>query len=174
MTKTLILFASSRNDGGTMKALSAVLNDRKLGDEIEFINLNEKNISYFDYDHKNIDDDFIEVAIKMTESDNIIFVTPVYWYMMSASLKTVFDRFTDLITIRKDLGRRLKNKKCFVICCGDDVNLPQGFEKPISETSKYLEMDYCGYFYYSTGEGISDNNQQDRAIEFGKKIFERE
>ena len=54
----------------------------------------------------------------MVQYEQIIFATPIYWYAMSAQLKTFFDRMTDLLTIHKPLGRQLrKGKKMFLIAC---------------------------------------------------------
>jgi len=168
MKKTLVIFASSRSDGNTGKALEAVIAGRNL----EVINLREKNISPYDYQNRNREDDFLELAEKMTKSDVIIFATPVYWYTMSAQLKTFFDRFTDLITIRKDLGRALKGKLCYVIATGADTALPPGFESPISATCAYLDMIYKGSLYcYVRKDGSFGPGALEKAEEFGKEVF---
>jgi multimeric flavodoxin WrbA len=60
----------------------------------------------------------------MIEHDAIVFATPVYWYAMSGLMKVLFDRFTDLVTVRKDLGRRLRGRRVFLIACGTDPDLP--------------------------------------------------
>jgi len=168
MKKILVIFASSRSDGNTSKAMNAVIAGRNL----EVINLLEKNISPYDYEGRNRDDDFLELAEKMTKSDVIIFATPVYWYTMSAQLKTFFDRFTDLITIRKDLGRALKGKLCYVIATGADTMLPQGFESPISATCAYLDMIYKGSLYcYVRKDGSFGPGALAKAGEFGRELF---
>jgi len=171
--KTLVIMGSSRSDGDTMRVVKTVLGDASA----EIIKLNEKKISPYDYAHKNTEDDFQDIAQKMVEADNIIFATPVYWYSMSAQLKAFFDRFTDLITIRKDLGRKLKGKKCYVISCGSDVKLPPGFENPFSATCAYLDMEYKGCFYYYTGKADNDfkktalKKASEEATNFGRIIF---
>jgi len=119
----------------------------------EYIYLRDLEISYYDSDNKNREDDFISLAERMSESDIIVFATPVYWYTMSASMKTLFDRFTDLITVRKDLGRQLKGKRCYVVASGFSKEMPEHFEAPFDLTFKYFLMDYKGCFYY-----CSDNN----------------
>ena len=148
MSKSLIIFGSSRSDGDTMMAVKEQLGEDLGGAEL--IDLKEKNISYFDYEHKNEGDDFLNIAEKMVEADKIIFATPVYWYCMSGVLKTFFDRFTDLVSIRKDLGRALKGKIVYVIACGAEQNAPDGFEKPFISSCKYLDMEYKECFYYCT------------------------
>ncbi len=166
--KILILFASSRNNGNTRKALDAVIN----GHRPEIIDLAKKNITPYDYHNRNRDDDFRKIAEKMAESDIIVFATPVYWYTMSAQLKTFFDRFTDLISIRKDLGRRLKGKTCYVISTGSDSELPPGFESPIAATCGYMDMVYKGAFYCPIGkDGTFAPDGKEKAKEFAEKLF---
>lgn len=86
----------------------------------------------------------------MIEHYAIVFATPVYWYAMSGLMKVLFDRFTDLVTVRKDLGRQLKDRRVFLIACGADPDLPEGFEVPFRRTADYLAMKYCGSFYVQT------------------------
>ena len=47
--------------------------------------------------------------------DTIIFATPVYWYSMSGTLKTFFDRLSDLLHYKKELGRQMRGKKMAMI-----------------------------------------------------------
>ena len=51
----------------------------------------------------------------ISKYDTIIFATPVYWYSMSGILKVFIDRITDLLTIEKELGRKLRGKKMAVV-----------------------------------------------------------
>lgn len=168
MTNTLVILGSARGDGDTIAAVKNVVCENKT----ELINLLDYNISPYDYENKNADDDFIKLAEKMVVTDKIIFATPVYWYAMSAQLKTFFDRFTDLITIRKEVGRKLKGKKCYVISCGSATNLPVGFEEPFSETCNYLDMEYKGCLYCYTGKDKDEKNKMPEKVKsFSKKIF---
>lgn len=66
----------------------------------------------------------------MLHDDKIIFATPVYWYSMSGLMKTFFDRLTDLVTIQKSVGRKLKGKETFLFAVGTDDLLPAGFTIP--------------------------------------------
>ena len=38
--------------------------------DAKIIDLKSKNISYFDYEHKNMDDDFIPTMLEILEYDN--------------------------------------------------------------------------------------------------------
>jgi multimeric flavodoxin WrbA len=147
VTKPLVIFGSAREDGGTMEAVNLVVGSHP----ITLVNLLEKDIQPYAYTDKASADDFLPIAQQMTEAETIIFATPVYWYAMSGRLKNFFDRFTDLITVRKDMGRALKGRNCYLICAGAQKKIPPGFEEPFSATCSYLKMDYRGCFYYYTG-----------------------
>lgn len=165
---TLIIFGSARSEGNTKKALEAVLGGRK----IEAINLLEKKIAYYDYERTQEDDHFLSISEKMVGSDKIIFATPVYWYSMSAQMKTLFDRLTDLISLRKDLGRSLKGKTCYLVSTGTDEVLPTGYEEVFSRTAKYFDMQFGGSFYYHVQKGEPMNEEtKHSAQKFGDAIF---
>lgn len=137
--KKIIIIGSSRNDGDTKKLVSKLMFHSKW----ESINLNDYVFSYFDYSHKNKDDDFIPLMKKITtEYTTIIFATPVYWYSMSGIMKVFFDRITDLLTIEKEIGRKFKNISMAVISCSEGDNLGDSFWLPFKKTAEYLEMDY--------------------------------
>ena len=85
-TRAIAILGSSRSDSNTRRLLDLVLNDRP----IEVIDLARLNFGYYDYQHRNAEDDFARLAPKLIEARAIIFATPFYWYAMSAPLKTFF------------------------------------------------------------------------------------
>lgn len=91
MNNAIAVFASARRDGNTGKFIDWISSE--LG--IEVINLLDKDISPYDYDHKNIGDDFLPVMNKLLDYEDIIFATPVYWYGPSAQMKVFIDRTSD-------------------------------------------------------------------------------
>lgn len=135
----IIILGSSRKDGNTKKIVDIFNRDL----HFEIVHLIEKNITYYDYEHKNRDDDFFGIITKIIEKDLIIFATPVYWYTMSAPLKTFFDRFSDLVRIRKEVGRKLRGKEMMVISCGSSA-LDFDFYLPFRKSAEYLDMTYLG------------------------------
>lgn len=141
----LIIFGSSRSNGDTLRAVRAVFDDST---SIPFIDLSRMNLSYYDYDHKNSDDDFLTIAENMIQHNPIILATPVYWYTMSAIMKTFIDRWSDLLDIQKDIGRKLRGKTIFVIT-SYLVSLPKGFEDAFSQTAEYMGMKYSGCYYFN-------------------------
>ena len=104
-------------------------------------------ITPFDYQHQNINDDFIALISNLVKYDHIVFATPVYWYSMSAQMKILFDRFSDLLNVEKALGRKLRHKKCSVLATGFDQSLPNCFLQPFVLTASYLGMEYVDCFY---------------------------
>ena len=111
--KTIAVIGSSRRNGNTGKLLDTIANE--LG--IEVIDLSTKNISPFDYEHKNSHDDSQAIMSHILKHDNIIFAPPVYWYSMSAQIKVFIDRMSDFLDIAelKGQGRELRTK--IVLCC---------------------------------------------------------
>lgn len=140
MSDSVIIFGSARNDGNTNLAVK-YLNENITAD---LINLNDLNISYYDYEHSNSGDDFLPTAESILNYKNIIFASPVYWYSMSAIMKTFFDRFTDLVTIRKDLGRSFKGKRIFVLSTSGSQKNIDIFVKPFEATAEYFNMEFGG------------------------------
>jgi hypothetical protein len=77
---------------------------------------------------------------------------------MSSPLKIFIDRFSDLITTHRDIGRGLRGRKTYLLATGTDNALPPGFEKPFELTSKYFDMEFRGSLYlpFECEEGITD------------------
>lgn len=143
----LIIIGSSRKQSDTKSFVNEVFRSttHKQLDLLDF------HITPYNYDGIYPVDDFNKLAEEILQHDAIIFATPVYWYAMSAVMKQVFDRITDLVTIRKSTGRLLKDKTIFLIAVGDNAEIPEGFEIPFKNTAEYLDMKYGGCIYFSTG-----------------------
>ncbi|MFK7967768.1 MAG: flavodoxin family protein [Rickettsiaceae bacterium] len=157
MTNPIIIIGSSRSHGETRKAVDLIVGSHN----IPTIDLKTLNISIYDYEHQNKNDDFIPLMEGIMEHDLIVLATPVYWYTMSATMKIFLDRLTDLFEIRKDLGRKLCGKKLFIISTVGKTSLPQGFEDAFWQTAKYLNMEYEGCSFI-----CSDNNNNIEAKRF--------
>ncbi|MEM6514942.1 MAG: NAD(P)H-dependent oxidoreductase [Bacteroidota bacterium] len=135
----VIILGSSRANGNTAKV---VVQLSEIG-QFSIINLLDYNITRFDYDHSNSKDDYIPLIKEVTENYNlIIFATPVYWYAMSGIMKNFFDRFTDLLKVEKELGRRLRGKYMAAISSANSENLGEDFWLPFQKTAAYLGMTY--------------------------------
>ncbi|WNJ16986.1 NAD(P)H-dependent oxidoreductase [Pontibacter sp. G13] len=142
--QTCIILGSARSDGHT--AIVAARLAELIGAEV--IDLNQYQIGFFDYDQAHESDDFLPLIRRISQSyDHIILASPVYWYTMSAQLKTFLDRFSDLLKWHKDLGRDFRGKSLgFLSCMGSD-GPPQSLDEPIRLSAEYLGMDYLGHVH---------------------------
>ncbi len=141
MNKTVIIQGSARTRGDTQ----IVANYLNKNHQFDVIDLKTKNIGHFDYEFKNASDDFIPLMKNIIEKyDTIIFATPVYWYAMSGVLKVFFDRMSDLLHYKKELGRQLRGKNMAMISNSNTNDLKIGFSMPFIESANYLGMNYLG------------------------------
>lgn len=148
-TKTVIILGSSRDIGNT----SNVINELIKITNWDLINLNDYSISNYDYEHSNINDDFINLMCRLVANyDILVFATPVYWYSMSGVMKAFLDRFTDLLTVKKDIGRKLKGKNIAVISSSGGDNLGSLFWIPFKKSAEYLGMNYLADLHTIQGQ----------------------
>lgn len=154
MDNSIILFASSRRNGNTGKLTDRVASE--LG--IEIVDLGEKEISAFDYDHKNRNDDFEPLMRKVLNYKNIIFSSPIYWYSVAPSMKVFLDRISDYLDLTDLLedGRRLRGKFGYVICTSVSERPDEPFINAFKETFAYLGMEFGGYLNANCENGYID------------------
>ncbi|GAB5387381.1 MAG: hypothetical protein Alpg2KO_03490 [Alphaproteobacteria bacterium] len=163
--RILALLGTSRSDGNTRKVLDATV--QGMGSSTRIMDLQTLALQPYDYDQNYSDDTFLHLAAEMAESDLILFATPVYWYAMSAQMKVLFDRLSDLLGTHKALGRALAGRKTAMIATGTDADLPDGFEVPFQRTSTYFDMDYLGALYMPEGKSAeSEAVRADRIRQF--------
>ncbi|GJL92762.1 flavodoxin family protein [Hyphococcus sp.] len=149
----LALNGSSRADGDTARLLSAAL--RPL-DDVERFDLDALRIGPYSYEHANADDDFLPLAQRMLKARTIILASPVYWYSMSAQMKALFDRLTDLTDMPyKPLGKQLAGKTMFVVATGSDDAPPVSFAPPFEDTAGYFNMRWGGMLYRAGRDALS-------------------
>jgi multimeric flavodoxin WrbA len=143
MEKTAILIATSNGNGNTMAMVKVIA--EKINATV--FDLQNYDISAFDYQHNNLDDDFIGLVEQLLEYDQIVFATPVYWYTMCAQMKVFFDRLSDLLSVKKELGRKFRGKYSAVISTGSTDIPERSFEEVFINSFNYLGMSYKGMIY---------------------------
>lgn len=142
--KAVVILASSRSYGNTAGLSDDIANRI----DADLIDLNQYKIQPYSY-VEEYEDDFVELIKRMVKVyDTFIFATPVYWYSMSGVLKVFFDRFTDLITLYKDLGRELGGKSVYVITTSSGDHLGDQFWLPFQKTFNYLNMSFKGGYHF--------------------------
>jgi multimeric flavodoxin WrbA len=121
--------------------------------EDNLIDLKNYDISDFDYEYKNKNDDFMKILTQALQYKTIILATPIYWYSMSAIMKRFVDRISDLLSEDKDTGRLLRNKNLAIITSYSiNPEGKDGFEPVFINTANYLGMNYLGCYFHYAGD----------------------
>ena len=136
-----IYINGSSRKGGHTTSIAKLLKGKS---QYDIIHLSDYNIGYFEYDHSNKEDDFMPLMDELLEFDTWILLTPIYWYSMSARMKTFFDRLSDLLKWEKELGHKIKGSKWYALSCGSDKEEVPGFFEPFKLSAEYLGARYMG------------------------------
>ncbi|MEK4647893.1 NAD(P)H-dependent oxidoreductase [Exiguobacterium sp. FSL W8-0210] len=68
-----------------------------------------------------IGDDYRRIVEEMLEHDDILFITPIYWYSMSTKMKLFIDRFSESLRDEElDFKSRMAGKRFHLIAVGGD------------------------------------------------------
>ncbi|MBW1294027.1 flavodoxin family protein [Aquimarina litoralis] len=140
MKKGIIIQGSSRSDGDTHVVVSYL--EKMTGFDV--IDLNQRDINYFDYEFQNKDDFEIIFKNMVQNYQTIVLATPVYWYTMSGIMKVFLDRISDYLYKEKDFGRMLRGKEMAMISCSNDDDRVEEYHLPFSRSAAYLGMEYLG------------------------------
>jgi len=168
MNKAIAVIGSSRRNGNTGKLIDLIAKELN----IEVVDLSLKSISPFDYEHKNADDDFMPLMNHLLKYDNIIFVSPVYWFSMSAQMKMFIDRMSDFLSIEelKSKGKELRSKVGYVVSTSVSDNIADSFIDSFTNTFDYLGLEYGGCIHVNCENGFDPDACQNDIIDFVKKL----
>lgn len=161
--KILALLGSPRKKGNTSILLDQYLKGIKEANkniEITKIYLHEKNIrncTSCNFCH-NIDigqcfikDDMQELYIKFKEADMIIFATPIYWWNISAQLKSFIDR---IYALDVEQGYFTNKKVSLLMTYGGNLpnKGPEIVRISFEEICKYTDMNLIDVYGVCTDE----------------------
>lgn len=141
MEKQILMISSSPRKGGNSDTLcdSFKKGAEEAGHRVEKVRLSELTIDYCSAcyackktGHCVKQDDMVPLAEKMRAADVIVLATPVYFYTMSAQLKTVIDR-----TLGAAQQPGLENKEFYLIATAADGKAEM--ERTIDGLRGYLE-----------------------------------
>lgn len=168
MLSTIALFASSRRNGNTGKFMDRIAKEL----EIEVVDLTAKDISPYDYEHRNRGDDFERLMEKVLGFDQIVFATPIYWYAASPPMKVFLDRISDYLDLPDLLeeGRRLRGKRAYVVCTSIYDEVAPSFMNAFRETFSYLGMRYEGVGHVNCRDGYIPAIHERIAVEFARSL----
>lgn len=146
----IIIQGSSRNDGHSAM-ISKFIRDQN--EQIEIIDLSNYSINDFSYNGRQ-QDDFLVLIERILLHQTFIWITPVYWYTMSGTMKRFLDRFSDLLKWDKPIGRKLRGKSMLVISNSGSDDAPMHFQDPFELSAEYLGINYLGYEHTWIEDGV--------------------
>jgi multimeric flavodoxin WrbA len=168
MKSTVALFASSRRNGNTGQLMNRIAEELS----IDVIDLGEKNISAYDYAHRNRADDFESLMEYVLKFDQIIFASPVYWYAVSPPMKIFLDRISDFLVLPDLLekGRRLRGKTGYVVCTSIAEEVDAAYINAYASTFNYLGMHFGGFVHANCRDGYKHEEYESDIEEFIRKL----
>ena len=179
MNKKVLILSSSPRRGGNSDTLcdEFMRGAKESGNQVEKIFLKDKHITYCtgcsvcSIHGKPCPqkDDANEIVEKMIAADIIVMATPVYFYTMSAQMKTLIDR-----TCARYL--EIKDKEFYFIISAAETSIPM-MERTIEGFRGFLDClegpKERGVIYgvdaWKLGE-INDKTSMSEAYEIGKKV----
>lgn len=116
-------------------------------------------------------DDMIEIIMQLLNADAVVLVSPLYYFGMTAQLKTVIDRFYSVNSLL-----RKSSKKLYLIVAGadDDSWAMDGIKSHYKCLCKYLNWQEAGMLLaYGLGTRYDAENSQykEMARKFGQEIY---
>lgn len=151
---------------------------KRLGNEVEHICINKKNIKkclacgkrgwgICLEEHKCIqNDNFNEIYEYMSNFDAYIFITPVYFWEMSESAKTFFDRLKRCDAFNDD--SKIKGKKIVCIACaGGSGNGTEETLKSFDILDHFLKTKMIGRIPVTKANFENQKEEIYKAMNFG-------
>lgn len=168
MKDAIALLGSSRRHGNT----GQLVDDIATRLDIEIVDLGQKCISPYDYEHRNRSDDFEPLMTRVLDFNHIIICSPVYWYSVSPQVKIFLDRITDYLDIPEllDDGRRLRGKTGHIVCTSIYDSAPSSFLATLTATFSYLGMHTGGVLHANCSAGYSNSNHGTEIAAFARRF----
>ena len=168
MKRSIAVLASSRRQGNTGKLIDWIADELQM----EVVDLGSKDISPFDYEHKNIGDDFLPTLKHILEFDKLIFTSPVYWYSMSAQMKRFVDRFSDVLAIEelKDTGRQFRGKAGHIVSISASAKADDSFLNSFKSTFTYLGLNIGSSIHNKCAGGFREEEYQEDVAKFVREL----
>jgi multimeric flavodoxin WrbA len=140
----LAIYGSSRENGNSEKLASYLLKDIN-HTPVHLREMTIKPITDQRHDlngFQPVEDDFNELIEVFLKADAVVFVTPLYWYGMSGTMKDFFDRWSQALRDERfSFKEHAKDKKAYVIISGGDS--PKIKALPLVQQFQYI-FDFVG------------------------------
>lgn len=174
--RILVITGSPRKGGNTdIMAEAFAQGARESGNEVILMNAGQKKIGgclacEYCFAHDGVcvqKDDMAEILAEVDKADMMVFVSPVYWFGMSAQIKLVIDR----LYARARMGFHPTQTALLLNAMSEGV-----FESAITQykcTNNYLKWRDRGIITISgmdTKGAMKDSPKLQEVVNFGKSI----
>ncbi|WP_312691441.1 flavodoxin family protein [Kosakonia sp.] len=155
MSKFVVFNGSSRYPGNSSIIIEKVFS----GFDAEAFRLKDFTITQYedyretDLKYKPVSDDYDFLINKFLQSDVAVFISPVYWYGISGTMKVFIDRFSESLKKIPDFRQRCNGKKIVLVVIGGDN--PQQKADIITTQFQYI-CDFLGMTLCHTFKGEAD------------------
>ncbi|MFC3152956.1 flavodoxin family protein [Litoribrevibacter euphylliae] len=164
-TTTLIIFSSARDDGNTAQLAKDV---QQLCDGAKLVYLDQLNITPYNYQNEYPMDDFYLLVEEILAAENIVFASPVYWAGVTANIKALIDRITELCDVPelKHKGRALKGKRGFYLATSVKNEVSPAFHEFFRHVYTYFDMELVGQLHLNCSEGYEGAKHRNEVNSF--------
>jgi len=140
MTPVAVL-GSARKDSNTAIVLQRLIAERVC----DIVDLRICSISPYNYEHSYPDgDQFTSIIRRVVRAPVTIIATPVYWYSYSTPMKIFIDRFSDLLSFQKELGRQLRGRKFALVSSSAEPRPDKTLVEAFSRFCDFLGLTFVG------------------------------
>lgn len=140
MTPIAIL-GSARKDSNTAVVLRRLIAEHAC----DIVDIRTCSISPYNYEHSYPgDDQFISIIRRVVDAPVTIIATPVYWYSYSTPMKIFIDRFSDLLSSQKELGRQLRGRSFALVSSSAERAPDKTLVEAFSRFCDYLGITFIG------------------------------
>lgn len=156
--KTLVLFSSANKQGNTAKTIEHIAADHT----VEVVDIDLLTITPYRYENRYPADDFYPLVEKMLASDNIVFASPIYWYSVTAPMKALIDRMTELLDVAelKPKARALESKRGFVLTSSGKQAICPTFHSFFEGLFRYFNIEYAATLHAACNSGYSIDSKE--------------
>lgn len=177
MSKILILNGSPRKNGNTYNLALSFAKGAEKNNDVEILSIRDYNINpckgcnrCFENDSNAcvLNDDMNLIYEKMKEADIVVIASPVYFYGISAQLKTLVDRF------HTPMRNSFKTKKLGLLLVGA-AKITGLFDSILVQYNlilKFFELKDIGMVLISGVKDIGDlsDNDLNQAYKLGESL----
>lgn len=180
MSRIVILMGSPRKHGNTDLLVNAFVEGAKENNQVEVVRVSEYEVSpclgcnacYKNENHAcSQKDDMNDIYLKLADADILVIASPVYFYGISAQLKTVIDR------LHTPMRQQFAIKKTALLLVGA-ARIPELFDSiklQYKLINNFFHLENIGMVLV---DGVKDkgdilqSSALKEAIELGRKIRE--